>query len=268
MMAGMYAAISGLDANQAMLNETAANLANVNTVGYKASSVTFADSLTQVIRGASAPTATTGGSNPVQIGLGVQIDATRNEMTEGAFQTTGNPLDVAIQGQGFLRVGAGRTAGQTTVHGRDPGEDHVHPRRRPVHEHARLPHHAGGQLRDRPQRGGERRRNRNDIRARHGRHLHPGCLPGSTNVSIGMDGSVGYTDNNPEDENLRAARRRRLPLARHVRERSRSRTDRRLAVGDHRRTPARRSSARRTPSASARPWAASSRCPTSTSPPR
>ena len=52
MMAGMYAAISGLDANQAMLNDTANNLANVNTVGYKASSVTFADSLTQVIRGA------------------------------------------------------------------------------------------------------------------------------------------------------------------------------------------------------------------------
>ena len=56
MMAGMYAAISGLDANQTMLNETANDLANVNTVGYKAASVTFADSLTQVMRGASGPT--------------------------------------------------------------------------------------------------------------------------------------------------------------------------------------------------------------------
>src|SRR5580704_2499596 len=90
MMAGMYAAISGLDANQAMLNDTANNLANVNTVGFKASSVTFADELTQVSRGASGPTATTGGSNPVQIGLGVQVNATRNEMTEGSFQSTGN----------------------------------------------------------------------------------------------------------------------------------------------------------------------------------
>src|SRR5580704_7691877 len=96
MMAGMYAAISGLDANQSMLNDTANDLANVNTVGYKSSSVTFADSLTQVIRGASGPTSTNGGSNPVQIGLGVQVSATRNEMTEGAFETTGNPLDVAI----------------------------------------------------------------------------------------------------------------------------------------------------------------------------
>ena len=131
MMAGMYAAISGLDANQAMLNDTANNLANVNTVGYKSSSITFADSLTQVIRGASGPTSSNGGSNPVQIGLGVQVNATRNEMTEGAFQTTGNPLDVAIEGAGFLRVGAGRTARQRTVHGRGPGEDHVHARRRP-----------------------------------------------------------------------------------------------------------------------------------------
>ncbi len=107
MMEGMYAAISGLDANQAMLNDTANNLANVNTVGYKGSNITFADSLTQVIRGASGPTSSNGGSNPVQIGLGVQVDATRNEMTEGAFQTTGNPLDLAIEGGGFLRVGPG-----------------------------------------------------------------------------------------------------------------------------------------------------------------
>ena len=54
-----------------------------------------------------APTIQTAASNPVQIGLGVQINATRNEMTEGAFQTTGNPLDVAIEGGGFLRVGPG-----------------------------------------------------------------------------------------------------------------------------------------------------------------
>src|SRR5271155_4387413 len=107
MMAGMYAAISGLDANQAMLNETANDLANVNTVGYKGATVTFANSLTQVMHGASGPTPTNGGSNPEQIGLGVQVDATINEMTEGSFQSTNNPLDVAIEGPGFLRVGPG-----------------------------------------------------------------------------------------------------------------------------------------------------------------
>ena len=88
MMAGMYAAISGLDANQAMLNETANDLANVNTVGYKGASVTFANELTQVMHGASAPTSTNGGTNPAQIGLGVMVNATVNEMTEGSFQTT------------------------------------------------------------------------------------------------------------------------------------------------------------------------------------
>ncbi len=107
MMAGMYAAISGLDANQAMLNDVAGNLANVNTVGYKSSSMTFADSLTQISRAAAGPTSTNGGSNPVQVGLGVQIESTRNEMTEGSFQTTNNPLDIAIEGNGFLRVGSG-----------------------------------------------------------------------------------------------------------------------------------------------------------------
>jgi flagellar hook protein FlgE len=107
MMGGMYAAISGLDANQTMLNNTANDLANVNTVGFKSARVSFSDSLTQVLRGASGTTATNGGTNPLQVGLGVQVAATENEMSEGSFQSTNNPLDVAIQGEGFLRVGAG-----------------------------------------------------------------------------------------------------------------------------------------------------------------
>jgi flagellar hook protein FlgE len=188
-----------LDANQAMLNDTAANLANVNTVGYKASSVTFADSLTQVIRGASAPTATTGGSNPVQIGLGVQIDATRNEMTEGAFQTTGNPLDVAIQGQGFLRVGQGEPPAKPPFTGGIP---------------AKIMYTRAGDLSTNTlgfltTQAGNYVIGRNAV-AKEGETettYAPGTEdtyiqvpPGSTNVSIGMDGSVGYTDNNPEDK--------------------------------------------------------------------
>ena len=107
MIGGMYAAISGLDANQTMINNTASNLANVNTVGFKSSRVSFADSLSQVMRGASGVTTSNGGTNPLEVGLGVQVSATENEMTEGSFQTTNNPLDIAIQGEGFLRVGAG-----------------------------------------------------------------------------------------------------------------------------------------------------------------
>jgi flagellar hook protein FlgE len=107
MMSGMYAAISGLEANQTMLNVMANNLANVNTAGYKASTVDFADSLTQVMRGASGANGSTGGTNPVQVGLGVQVAATQNEMGEGALETTSDPLDIAIEGKGFLRVGVG-----------------------------------------------------------------------------------------------------------------------------------------------------------------
>ena len=107
MMSGMYAAVSGLEVNQTMLNLTANNLSNVNTVGYKSASVDFADSLTQVLRGASGAEGATAGSNPVQVGLGVQVAATVNEMTEGSFQPTNNPFDVAIEGEGFLRVGTG-----------------------------------------------------------------------------------------------------------------------------------------------------------------
>jgi len=200
MMAGMYAAISGLDANQAMLNDTANNLANVNTVGYKASSVTFANSLTQVMSGASGPTSSNGGTNPIQIGLGVQVDATRNEMTEGAFQSTNNPLDIAIEGPGFLRVGAGAPP-------------------------AKEPYTTGIPTNFQYTRAGDLTTNTNGFittpagdyvigrnaavvtETETGDTYEPGkedsylrVPPGSTNVTIGQDGSVSYTDENPESK--------------------------------------------------------------------
>src|SRR3954447_21313971 len=107
MMRGMFAAISGLKNHQVMLDVTANDIANVNTVGYKSARTTFADSMTQVQRAASAPGNSRGGSNAAQIGLGVQLNSIDNLMSSGALQTTGNPLDVAIQGEGFFRVGTG-----------------------------------------------------------------------------------------------------------------------------------------------------------------
>jgi flagellar hook protein FlgE len=189
----MYAAISGLDANQAMLNDTANDLANVNTVGYKASSVTFADSLTQVMHGASGPTTDNGGTNPVQIGLGVQVSATRNEMTEGSFQSTNNPLDIAIEGNGFLRVGAGTppakepytTGLPTTLNYTRAGD---------------LTTNSVGYL---TTEAGEYVIGRNAVatEGEAGTTYAPGkeesyikIPPGSANVSIGQDGSVSYTD--------------------------------------------------------------------------
>jgi len=110
MMLGMYAAISGLDAHQTMLDVTASNLANVDTTGYKAQSLQFADELSQLVSAPSAPNGYTAGTNAVQIGLGVQVGAIDNNMRAGGVETTGSNTDVAIQGNGWLRVADGDVA--------------------------------------------------------------------------------------------------------------------------------------------------------------
>jgi flagellar hook protein FlgE len=104
MMRGMYSAISGLKNHQVMLDVTANDLANVNTIGFKASRTSFRDSLSQLQRSASAATAGFGGNNSAQVGLGVQLGSIDNIMTSGATQSTGSPYDVAIQGTGWFRV--------------------------------------------------------------------------------------------------------------------------------------------------------------------
>src|SRR6201991_2909592 len=111
MMRGMFTAISGLKQHQTMLDVTANDIANVNTIGYKSSRVTFEDTLTQMQRGASGATANLGGSNAAQVGLGVGLGSIDNLMTGGTTQTTGNPLDVAIQGDGFFELAEGDPTG-------------------------------------------------------------------------------------------------------------------------------------------------------------
>jgi flagellar hook protein FlgE len=104
MMRGMYSAISGLKNHQVMLDVTANDLANVNTVGFKASRVSFRDSLAQLQRSGASATTGTAGAKSAQIGLGVQLGSIDNLMTNGAFQSTGGAYDVAIQGSGWFRV--------------------------------------------------------------------------------------------------------------------------------------------------------------------
>jgi flagellar hook protein FlgE len=110
MMSGMYAAISGLDAHQTMLDVTANNLANVDTIGYKAQSVQFSDELSQLVQAGTSANGYSAGTNPVQIGLGVQVGSIDNNMTAGGVESTGNSTDVAIQGDGFLRVADGNVS--------------------------------------------------------------------------------------------------------------------------------------------------------------
>ena len=111
MMRSMYSAISGLKVHQTMLDVTSNDIANVNTLGYKAQRTTFKESLSQLQRGAAAPNAAQGGSNAIQVGLGVQLGSIDNNMSTGALQTTGNPLDVALQSDGsWFRVASANPA--------------------------------------------------------------------------------------------------------------------------------------------------------------
>ncbi len=110
MMPAMYSAISGLEAHQTMLNVTANNLANVDTIGFKAQRTTFDSELSTLLSGGSSQTASNGGTNPSQVGLGVQVGSIDQIMGAGSFQATGNALDVALQGDGFLVVGTSTAA--------------------------------------------------------------------------------------------------------------------------------------------------------------
>jgi flagellar hook protein FlgE len=100
----MYAAISGLKMHQQMLDVTANDIANVNTIGYKASRTTFTDQLAQLQSAPTAPGQSGGGRNPGQVGLGVQFGSIDNLMSSGALQATSNVLDLAVQGDGWFRV--------------------------------------------------------------------------------------------------------------------------------------------------------------------
>src|SRR5438094_3578900 len=96
--------LSGLATNSQALNVVGNNLANLNTVGYKTSDISFTDILGQTF---STP-GTAKSGNTMEIGLGAQVGAVRQLFTQGSLQTTNNPLDVAVQGKGFLVVKNGQ----------------------------------------------------------------------------------------------------------------------------------------------------------------
>jgi flagellar hook protein FlgE len=104
MMRSMFAAISGLRAHQVMLDVAASDIANVNTVGYKGERVSFKEALSQLQKGANGAGPTLGGTNAAQVGLGVQLGSIDNQMGSGAVQSTGNPFDLAVQGDGWFQV--------------------------------------------------------------------------------------------------------------------------------------------------------------------
>ncbi len=106
-MRSMFTAISGLKAHQTKMDVIGNNIANVNTVGFKSSRVTFSEFFSQNLSGATAASELTGrgGTNPMQIGLGTSVSSVDVNMSTGASQSTGNATDLMINGDGFFIVG-------------------------------------------------------------------------------------------------------------------------------------------------------------------
>ncbi len=106
-MRSLYSGVSGLDVHQTKMDVIANNIANVNTIGFKSSRVTFSDFFSQSISGASGGSETSGrgGTNPMQIGLGATIGSIDNNMSAGIGQRTDNNFDLMVEGSGFFIVG-------------------------------------------------------------------------------------------------------------------------------------------------------------------
>lgn len=108
MMRSMFSGVSGLKGHQTRMDVIGNNIANVNTTGFKASRVTFADMISQNLSGASSPTGTIGGVNPKQVGLGMSVASTDLIYTNGSVQQTGKNTDIAIsRGDGLFVVKRG-----------------------------------------------------------------------------------------------------------------------------------------------------------------
>jgi len=112
MIRSLYSGISGMKNFQTKLDVIGNNISNVNTYGFKKGRTIFKDLISQTTSGASAGTATRGGVNAKQVGLGSQLAAIDTIHAGGSLQSTGNTLDLAISGDGFFQVadGTGGTA--------------------------------------------------------------------------------------------------------------------------------------------------------------
>jgi flagellar basal-body rod protein FlgG len=105
MLRSLFTAATGMEAQQLRMDVISNNLANANTTGFKKVRAEFEDLLSETIRGAGAPDPR-GGTPPapLQVGLGVRTGSTTRTFSQGDMLTTNNPLDVAIEGEGFFRV--------------------------------------------------------------------------------------------------------------------------------------------------------------------
>ena len=104
-------ALTGLTAAETTIDVVGNNLANTNTVGFKASQAAFATQFLQTRSLGAAPTSNSGGSNPRQVGLGTMVASITPDFSQGTIEISSSPTDLAIQGQGFFIVQA--TSGES-----------------------------------------------------------------------------------------------------------------------------------------------------------
>jgi flagellar hook protein FlgE len=107
MMRALFAGVSGLRSHLVRMDVIGNNIANVNTVAFKTSRVTFKEAFAQLLRGAARPVGDQGGLNPIQVGLGTSIGSIDQDFRQGNLENTGQVTDLAIQGDGFFAVSDG-----------------------------------------------------------------------------------------------------------------------------------------------------------------
>jgi flagellar hook protein FlgE len=120
MLRSLYSGISGLRSHQTMLDVTANNIANVNTIAFKSSAIQFQDTLSQLTKGAGSPQGNVGGTNPAQIGLGVKVAGISTNFAQGSTQATGRSTDMMISGDGFFVTNIGGVTHYTRAGSFDP----------------------------------------------------------------------------------------------------------------------------------------------------
>ena len=107
LLRSLYAGVSGLRNHQVMMDVIGNNIANINTIGYKLGRVTFSEMFAQTLRGTTQPLANYGGTNPMQVGLGMSLNTIDTLFSQGTIETTGQVTDLAIQGNGFFILSDG-----------------------------------------------------------------------------------------------------------------------------------------------------------------
>jgi flagellar hook protein FlgE len=100
----LFAGVSGLRNHQLMMDVIGNNIANVNTIGFKAGRTTFSELYAQTLKSATQPVLNNGGTNPIQVGVGISVNTLDTLFSQGNIETTGQTTDLAISGPAFFVV--------------------------------------------------------------------------------------------------------------------------------------------------------------------